>query len=71
MKEEKFPNTRKHSHWWVCGEFWNLRGQHNREGGKKKNSQNMCLNHNSQWRNSSDTSICHQLAGEAQVACLG
>ena len=31
LKEEKFPNTRKHSHWWVCGEFWNLRGQHNWE----------------------------------------
>ena len=22
MKEEKFPNTRKPSHWRVCGEFW-------------------------------------------------
>ena len=32
VKEEKFPNSRKPSHWWVCGEFWNLRGQHNREG---------------------------------------
>ena len=21
VKEEKFPNTRKASHWWVCGEF--------------------------------------------------
>ena len=21
VKEEKFPNTRKPSHWWVCGEF--------------------------------------------------
>ena len=28
-KEEKFPNTRKPSHWWVCGEFWNLREKHN------------------------------------------
>ena len=26
------PNTRKPSHWWVYGEFWNLRGQHNRHG---------------------------------------
>ena len=41
MKEEKIPNTRKPSHWQVCGEFWNLRGQHNRE--KKINAQNMCL----------------------------
>ena len=31
VKEEKFPNTRKPSYWQVCGEFWNLRGQHNRE----------------------------------------
>ena len=31
LKEEKFPNTRKASHWQVCGEFWNLRGQHNEE----------------------------------------
>ena len=29
--KEKFPNTRKHSHWRVCGKFWNLRGQHNQE----------------------------------------
>ena len=46
MKEEKFPNSRKPSHRWVCGEFWNLRGQHNWEGKKKnkqKSPQNMCL----------------------------
>ena len=43
MKEEKFPNTRKHSHWQVCGEFWNLRGQHNQEEKKKKNPQITCL----------------------------
>ena len=29
VKEEKLPNNRKPSHWQVCGEFWNLRGQHN------------------------------------------
>ena len=34
MKEEKFPNTRKSSHRWVCGEFWKLREQHNQEGKK-------------------------------------
>ena len=34
VKEEKFPNTRKPSHWWVCGEFWSLRGQDNWEGKK-------------------------------------
>ena len=32
VKEEKFPNTRKPSHQGVCGEFWNLRGEHNWEG---------------------------------------
>ena len=31
LKEEKFPNTRKPSHRWVCGETGNLRGQHNWE----------------------------------------
>ena len=29
--KEKFPNTRKPSHRQVCGEFWDLRGQHNWE----------------------------------------
>ena len=29
--KEKFPNSRKPSHWRVCGKFWNLRGQHNWE----------------------------------------
>ena len=43
MNVEKFPNTKKPSHWWVCGEFWNLRGQHNWEEKKKKKTQNMCL----------------------------
>ena len=27
--KEKFPYSRKPSHRWICGEFWNLRGQHN------------------------------------------
>jgi len=31
LKEEKFPNTRKPSHWRVCGEFWTARRQHNGE----------------------------------------
>ena len=35
MKEEKSPNTRKHSHQWVCEEFWNIRGQQTREEKKK------------------------------------
>ena len=40
--KEKFPNSKKLSHRWVCGEFWNLRGQHNREK-KKKSPQNTHL----------------------------
>ena len=31
LKKGKFPNTRKDSHWRVCGEPWNLRGQHKQE----------------------------------------
>ena len=46
VKEEKFPNSRKPSHWWVCGEFWNLKGQQNLDGKKKKKKkkQNTGLN---------------------------
>ena len=36
VMKEKYPNTRKPSHRWVCGEFWKLRGQHNLEEKKKK-----------------------------------
>jgi len=44
VKEEKFPNSREPSHRQICGEFWNLRGQHNWERKKnKRNPQNMCL----------------------------
>ena len=44
VKEEKFPHSWKPSHRQVCGEFWNLRGQHNREKQKeKKKLQNMHL----------------------------
>ena len=31
LKKERFPNIRKYSLWWVCGEPWNLRGHNNRE----------------------------------------
>ena len=31
FEEERFPNTRKHSPCWVCGEPWKHRGQHNRK----------------------------------------
>ena len=40
VKEEKVPNSRKPSHRQVCGEFWNLRGQHNWE--EKKKTQSTC-----------------------------
>ena len=45
MKEEKFARSRKPSHKQVFGEFWNLRGQHNREEKKQKTKkpQIMCL----------------------------
>ena len=37
VKEEKFPHSRKPSHRHVCGEIWNLRGQHDQEKKKTKN----------------------------------
>ena len=40
VKEKKFPNARKPSHWRVCGEFWNLRGQHSREEKTKTKTKN-------------------------------
>ena len=40
-KEEKSAQSRKLSHRRVCGEFWNLIGQNNQEGGKI--TQNVCL----------------------------
>ena len=39
VKEEKFPNSRKPSHWRVCEEFWNFGGQDNGEE-KQTNKQN-------------------------------
>ena len=43
MKEEKFPHSRKSSHRRVFGEFWNLRGQHNRGWGE---THRICTYHN-------------------------
>ena len=63
MKEEKFPNTRKPSHGQVCGEFWDLRAQHNWEENKNKKSTDYVPNRNSQWRSSPDTHVCHQQVG--------
>ena len=50
VMKEKFPNSRKPSHQWVCGEFWNLRGQHNQEKRKKKKTTEYVPNHNSHWQ---------------------
>ena len=42
--KENFQHSRKPSNRWVCGAFWNLRGQRSQEWGEKKNTpQNMCL----------------------------
>ena len=64
MSEEKFPNTRKPSQWQACGEFWDLREQHNREG-KKKTPQNMHLT-TTPSAELAQTLIRHQQAGAGQ-----
>ena len=66
MKEEKFPNTRKSSHWQVCGEFWNLRGQYNWKGKNKKEPTDHAPSRNSQWRSRLDTGVCQQQTGAEQ-----
>ena len=75
VKEEKLPNSRKPSHRWVCGEFWNLRGQHNLEGEKKKkHPQNMHLTAmpSGELVQMFTSIISEQgLNREAWVACLG
>ena len=51
----KFPNSRKHSHRQVCGEFRNLRRQHNWEKTKQTNkNKEDTPNHNCQWRTTSE-----------------
>ena len=77
VKEEKFPNSRTHSHRWVCGEFWNLRGQRNLEDKQKqkqktKNPTEYAPNHNSQQRSSPDTHIHGQRvqAGQGVAGCM-
>ena len=74
VKEEKFPNTRKLSHQWVCGEFWNLRGQHNQELKKKKNPQIMRLAATPSGEVAQTLTYTTSERGldrESQVACLG
>ena len=46
VMKEKFPNSRKPSHWWICGEFWNLKGKNNQEGKKKKKPTEYAPNYN-------------------------
>ena len=72
VKEENFPNTRKPYHSWVCGEFWNLRGQHNQEEththmrAHTHTYREYAPNLKSQRRSSPDARICHQRAGAEQ-----
>ena len=72
VKEEKFPNTRKPSHQRVCGEFWNLRGQHNWEE-KKKEKQNTHITATPREvaQIFASTTSKQRLNREARVACLG
>ena len=58
LKTEKFPNTKKHSHWRVCDEPWNLRGQHNWEENKLKPTDYVPKG-NSQQRSSADACTHH------------
>ena len=66
VMKEKFPNTRKPSHWQVYGEFWNLRGQHNRERGKKQKTTEYAPNCNSQQRSSPEICIHYHEVGAEQ-----
>ena len=70
VKEEKFPNTRKPSHRWVYGEFWNLRGQHNREKTNKQQQQQNPTDYapklNSHWRSSPDAPVRQKPQGAEQ-----
>ena len=73
--KEKFPNTRKPFHQQICGEFWNLRGQHNQKKKKeRKKTQNSPLT-TSPSREIAQTLVCASskqgLNSEVQVACLG
>ena len=73
VKEEKFPNSKKPSHQRVCGEFWNLRGQHNWEENTHTHTHTEYTpNHNFQWRSSPDAHIHHQRVGAEQggMGCM-
>ena len=66
-------NTRIPSHRWLCGELWNVRGQHNwEEKNKKINPTAYVPNSNSQQRSSPEARIHHQWAGaeEGGEGCI-
>ena len=75
LKEEKFSNTRKTSHQRVCGEFWNLRGQHNQEESKREKPTDYMPSRDSQWRGNPDARVCQQGAGalnrQVWTSCIG
>ena len=72
--KEKFPHNRKPSHMPVCGEFWNLRGQPNWKGEKKKKPTEYMPNGNymRRWRSGTDASATSEwgLCREAQAPSL-
>ena len=58
VKEEKFPHSRKPSHRSVCGELWNLRGQHNQQRKEKRKNIEYTPKYNYYRR--SDTDACSE-----------
>ena len=60
--KEKFPHCRKAFHRCVCGEFWDLSGQHNRTGAYPTE---YAPNHNykQRWRSGTDTLFHQQQVG--------
>ena len=72
MKEEKFPNTRKPSHWWVCGDIWNLRGQRKWEEKQKTQNTRLTTTLSGEVAQTLASATSEQgLNMEVQVACLG
>ena len=73
VNEDKFPNSRKYSHGHVCGEFWNLRGQHDEEKEKNNNKHTECTpNCNCQWTSGPDVCVIHKTvrAGQGGVVYI-
>ena len=75
VKEEKFPNTRKLSHQWVCGEFWVSEGNITRRKKKQQQTpQNMGLTTTPSGEVAQTLTYTTSERGldrESQVACLG